>query len=376
MSVNDGIILKGNRIVIPLTLRQPLLNQLHYGHQGAEKCKLRAKGAVFWHGINSDIDKLVGGCSTCQANQPASSAEPLHPHDVPPRSWHTVASDPFHWEQKDYLVVSDMYSEFPIVRRLHSTIASAVISQLKGIFDEHGVPEKFMSDNGPQYTADKFRVFATQYGFTHKTSSPHYPTANGFIERTLQTVKRLFTKARESGSDPHLAMLCLRSTPIDHHTPSPGELLNGRRYKANIPVESTLRDGHVNDSLQRRQDNDKRFHDRRHPRDLPPLRPDESVRVRDPAPNAGNRQPSPPSTVTPARTSYRRPMDATAGTDDTSTRQAKHSGTSPTKTVSVLTICHLPPQSTTVRARPTYTLRPRRIPLSGDQAAPAVHLSG
>ena len=41
-----------------------------------------------------------------------------------------------------------------------------------------------------------------------------------------------------------------------------------------------LRDGHVNDSLQRRQDNDKRFHDRRHPRDLPPLRPDESVRVR------------------------------------------------------------------------------------------------
>ena len=306
MSVNDGIILKGNRIVIPLTLRQPLLNQLHYGHQGAEKCKLQAKGAVFWHGINSDIDKLVGGCSTCQANQPASSAEPLHPHDVPPRAWHTVASDLFHCEQKDYLIVSDMYSKFPIVRRLHLTTASAVISQLKGIFDEHGVPEEFMSDNGPQYTADEFRVFATQYGFTHKTSSPHYPTANGFIERTVQTVKRLFTKARESGSDPHLAMLCLRSTPIDHHTPSPGELLNGRRYKANIPVVSTLRDGHVNDSLQGRQDSDKRFHDRPRYALMSP-----SV-CATPAPNAENRQPSPPSTVTPARMSYRRPMDATS----------------------------------------------------------------
>ena len=255
MSVNDGIILKGNRIVIPLTLRQPLLNQLHYGHQGAEKCKLRAKCVVFWHGINSDIDKLVSGCSTCQANQPASSPEPLHPHDVPPRAWHTIASDLLHWEQKDYLFVSDIYSKFPIVHRLHSTTASAVISQLKGIFDEHRVPKEFMSDNGPLYTADEFRVFATQYGLTHKTSSPHYPTANGFIDR---------------------------STPIDHHTPSLGELLNGRRYKANIPVVSTLHDGHVNDSLQRRQDNDKRFHDRRHPRDLPPLRPDESVRMRYP----------------------------------------------------------------------------------------------
>ena len=137
MSVNDGIILKGYCIVIPLTLRQPrtllfTLNQLHYGHQGAEKCKLRAKGAVFWHGINSDIDKLVSGCSTCQANQPASSAEPLHPHAVPPRAWHTVASDLFHREQKDYLVVSDMYSKFPIVRHLHSTTASAVIIPVKG----------------------------------------------------------------------------------------------------------------------------------------------------------------------------------------------------------------------------------------------------
>ena len=195
--------------------------------------------------------QALSGCSTCQANQPASSPEPLHPHDVPPWAWHTVASDLLHWEQKDYLFVSDIYSKFPIVHHLHSTTASAVISQLKGIFDEHGVPKEFMSDNGPLYTADEFRVFATQYGFTHKTSSPHYPTANGFIDR---------------------------STAIDHHTPSPGELLNGRRYKANIPVVSTLHDGHVNDSLQRRQDNDKRFHDR----DLPPLRPDESVRVRYP----------------------------------------------------------------------------------------------
>ena len=130
-----------------------------------------------------------------------------------------------------------------------------------------------MSDNGQQCTGDDFRIFATEYGFTRKTSSPHYPNENGFIEHTVQTVKHLFTKARESGSDPHLAMICLRSMPIDHYTLSPGELLNGRSCKANILVVSTLRDGHVNDS---------RFHDRRHPRDLPPLRPDESVHVRYP----------------------------------------------------------------------------------------------
>ena len=47
-------------------------------------------------------------------------------------------------------------------------------------------------------------------------------------------MKKLFTKAKESGGDPHLAMLCLRTTPIDHNLPSPCELLNGRRYKSNL----------------------------------------------------------------------------------------------------------------------------------------------
>ena len=47
LAVENGIILKGTRIVIPKSLRPALLRQLHYAHQGAEKCKLRARGSVF-----------------------------------------------------------------------------------------------------------------------------------------------------------------------------------------------------------------------------------------------------------------------------------------------------------------------------------------
>ena len=96
-----------------------------------------------------------------------------------------------------------------------------------------------MSDNGPQYISDEFKQFAANYGFEHVTSSPMYPRSNGFSERMVQTVKHLFTKARESGQDPHLAMLCLRTTPIDHHTPSPCKILNGRRYRSNLPIVGT-----------------------------------------------------------------------------------------------------------------------------------------
>jgi len=57
LGVEDGIILKGSRIVILQSLRADVLAQLHYAHQGVEKCRLRAKSSVFWDGINKDIEK-------------------------------------------------------------------------------------------------------------------------------------------------------------------------------------------------------------------------------------------------------------------------------------------------------------------------------
>ena len=64
--------------------------------------------------------------------------------------------------------------------------------------------------------------------------------ANGFIERNVQTVKNLLQKCEESGNDPHLAMLCLRTTPLDHSTLSPAELLDSRVYQCNFPALTKL----------------------------------------------------------------------------------------------------------------------------------------
>jgi len=201
LGIEDGIILKGSRIIIPQSLRAEVLEQLHYAHQGIEKCRLRAKSSVFWDCINKDIEKKIEGCPHCQTHQASATNESLIPHDVPPRAWHTLSSDLFYWEQKHYLLVADLFSKFPIVRKLDSVSSRAIISHLKGIFEEHGIPEQLLSDNGTQYSSDEFRKFAAAYGFQHVTSSPLYPRSNGFIERMVQTVKQIFIKARESGQD-------------------------------------------------------------------------------------------------------------------------------------------------------------------------------
>ena len=47
-------------------------------------------------------------------------------------------------------------------------------------------------------------------------------------------------KAEESGSDPHLAMLIYRSTPIRPGQLSPAELLTQRKYRALLPIHQYL----------------------------------------------------------------------------------------------------------------------------------------
>ncbi|CAB4035721.1 Hypothetical predicted protein, partial [Paramuricea clavata] len=92
-----------------------------------------------------------------------------------------------------------------------------------------------------------------------------YPQSNGLSERAVQTVKRLLQKCKESNLDPHLAMLCLGSTPLSHDLPSPAELLNSRIYQTNLPAVSSpscSASGDVNVKLQHRQDQRKILYDK------------------------------------------------------------------------------------------------------------------
>ena len=102
----------------------------------------------------------------------------------------------------------------------------------------------------------------------------------------MQTVKGLLQKCKESGSDPHLAMLCLHSTPLDHNIPSPAELLNSRVYQTNLPAISKpslslSADGDINAKLQTRQEKQKSQYDKTS-KHLPVIRPDDPVRVLNP----------------------------------------------------------------------------------------------
>ena len=85
--------------------------------------------------------------------------EPLHPHSVPSFPWQKLATDLLDYKRAQYLLVTDCYSKYPILRKLNSTKSAALINHLKSIFAEHGITEILISDNGPQYSSHKFTSF-------------------------------------------------------------------------------------------------------------------------------------------------------------------------------------------------------------------------
>ena len=224
LSVCDDLLLRGTRIVVPPSLRKETLRKIHQGHQGIQKCRQRVAAAVWWPGISQQIEDLVKSCPVCVKATPPPR-EPLLQSSLPDFPWERVATDLFELKGENYLVVVDYYSRYIEVQKLKSTTSTSVVTALKELFSRHGVPSTMVSDNGPQFSSYEMKEFAESYSFTHCTSSPHYPQSNGEAERAVKTAKGLL----EHSSDPHMALLSYRATPLPWCGLSPAELLMGRR---------------------------------------------------------------------------------------------------------------------------------------------------
>lgn len=168
-----------------------MLDKIHAGHMGVEKCIHRARDVLFWPKMAREITNMVLNCTVCLEHRNANCKEPMEPHDFPKYQWQVVATDLFHFDNNDYVVVVAYYSTYFDVLKLNSTKSIHVINKLKGTFSRFGIPETVVSDNGPQCFCQEFTDFSKKWDFKHVTSSPRYPKSNGLAEKTVQIVKRI-----------------------------------------------------------------------------------------------------------------------------------------------------------------------------------------
>lgn len=239
LSVCRDLIYKADRLVVPAPARPEILNRLHSSHIGLNSTLRRARELVYWPGMCSDIRQRLERCHVCNRFRDAIQKEPLISTPPPSRPWERIACDIFTFDQKDYLVCVDHFSNFFEIDRLPSKAVSNIVYCLRLQFSRHGIPSYVHSDNSP-FNSMEFKQFADKYEFEHVTSSPHYSQSNGKAENAVRTIKKLMKKAKEDNSDIFLALLEWRNSPSENLTLSPVQILMGRRTKSKLPISNKL----------------------------------------------------------------------------------------------------------------------------------------
>ena len=85
LSVQDGIIYRGTRVLIPTALRPRMLEQIHSAHLGAERCIRAARDSLYWPTIHNDIKYLCDNCQTSQEHKPEQTKQPMQSQPIPKR---------------------------------------------------------------------------------------------------------------------------------------------------------------------------------------------------------------------------------------------------------------------------------------------------
>ncbi|XP_055527133.1 uncharacterized protein K02A2.6-like [Wyeomyia smithii] len=229
LSVVQGSIMFGDRLVIPTMFRRRCLIQLHKGHPGIQRMKAIARSFVYWPGLDDEIVSFV-----------KAEPESWHPTTAPWQRVHADYAGPLDGEF--FLLVIDAHTKWPEIFPTSKTTTSATIRLMRKLFANKGMPELLVTDNGSQFKSAQFDDFCCKNGLRHTTTAPYHPQSNGQAERFVDTFKRAVKKIQEGEGSIDEALdvflLTYRTTP-NRNVPggkSPAEAMYNRPLRTSLDL--------------------------------------------------------------------------------------------------------------------------------------------
>ena len=194
LSIDQGCLLWGRRVIIPTMLQARMLQELHSAHAGMVKMKAIARSIMWWPQMDQEIEEAVSKCNSCAAQRSLPPLVPLHSWPWASHLMQRIHVDFASTEQFQVLIIIDAHSKWIDAMPLRSATAKTTTDALRRFFASFGLPEKLVSDNGPQFTSQDFKAFCLNNGIKHTLVAPYHPASNGAAERAVQVVKLAMRK--------------------------------------------------------------------------------------------------------------------------------------------------------------------------------------
>ena len=146
-----------------------------------------------------------------------------------------------------YLITVDAHSKWLDVQVISFITTAKTIEKLRTLFSNHGLPNKIVTDNGPSFTSEEFKVFMKKNGIKHATSAPYHHSSNELVERAVQTVKKGLLQVEGFTIEEKLAKFLFKYHITPHSTTgvSPSKLLMGRCLKCRLDKLFSIISHHI-----------------------------------------------------------------------------------------------------------------------------------
>ena len=122
--------------------------------------KMLTRSYIWWPKLDADIEAMAKSRVPCLETKNAPATAPLHPWIGLLRPWHRIHinfAGPMNGQS--FLIVVDAHSKWPEVKEMKFTTTTATIKELRCLFATYELPERLVSDNGPQSTSAEFTTF-------------------------------------------------------------------------------------------------------------------------------------------------------------------------------------------------------------------------
>ena len=90
ITIEQDVLLLGIRVIVPDSLRDRVLHQLHDSHPGIARMKGIARSHVWWPDLDQNIEYVMKGCQNCQLQQATPVAATVHPLIWPQVLWYRL----------------------------------------------------------------------------------------------------------------------------------------------------------------------------------------------------------------------------------------------------------------------------------------------
>ena len=251
LQIRDGLLIKGEKanapIVVSFSFLVEIVHKTHekLNHIGRNKL-VSIIQEYFWHpGLHKVCGDICRSCNHCQLYK-------THKLDKAPPVVKINTSHPFEMVSADCLSFSksrkgnvaalvfiDHFSKWlsvhPMRDKRSSTIANILKQRILPCIPK--IPEKLLSDNGPEFIGSEFESVLSHYNIKHVFSSPYHPEGNGACERVNRTIiERLKSMANDRDWDENIYEIVINYNNTTHSKTnmSPCQCIMSKAYDEKI----------------------------------------------------------------------------------------------------------------------------------------------